>query len=382
MNNIIILSALIYLTQGLEGLPASSIFYYLKETLHFTPEKIMLLGSVTGLAWLCKPIWGYLSDNYLTKKTWIILSLISSISIALFFGLSPILPMTLVVIMLALNGYNAASRDVAIDGLSVIQGKETNTTEKIQAVQWTSITVASLLVGIGGGYIAEHFTYKVGFLCLIPLYLIVLYFTRNYKSTPSTQKRESFVKNLLSYKELITNKQFLLACLFLFLYKYSPSFGIPLMYAERDLFRRSKQWIGTLSSICSGAEILGAFLFYKFCKNINIKKWLYISVFLGALTSLAYLYFTPVTSIVYGIVFSFLGMMIHLVTMSFVAKNSLPGKEATSFALLCSISNLASTASSLSGAWLLPLIGLSGLIILSSLTSFLCLPLLRKLDIK
>jgi hypothetical protein len=60
---IYLLSSSVYFTQGVEGLPGISLFFYLKETLHFTPEKIMYIGSITGLAWLIKPIFGYLIDN-------------------------------------------------------------------------------------------------------------------------------------------------------------------------------------------------------------------------------------------------------------------------------------------------------------------------------
>jgi hypothetical protein len=95
------------------------------------------------------------------------------------------------------------------------------------------------------------------------------------------------------------------------------------------------------------------------------------------------LYFTQISAIVYGIVYAIMGMGIHLIVMSWMAKSTLPGKEATSFALLCSVNNLAAgTASSLSGAFLLPLVGLKFLIIISALTSFICLPIIKKLEIK
>jgi hypothetical protein len=53
--------------------------------------------------------------------------------------------------------------------------------------------------------------------------------------------------------------------------------------------------------------------------------------------------------------------------------------EATSFAVLCSFSNIALVASNLTGAYLLPIVGLKWLIILSAATSFLCLFLINKI---
>jgi len=380
---IYILSSAIYFTQGIEGLPGLSLFFYLKETLGFTPEKIMYIGSITGLAWLIKPLWGYLCDNFLSNKKWIILSLLGSISIAGYFGLSSALPLILLIILLSLASFNAALRDVSVDGIMCIDGKKGNVCDKIQAVQWVSITVAAIFVGLAGGYIADHFTYKIGYLCLIPIYLVIVGIVLRYKT--SVQRNRTTVplfSTLCSYKELFLNKKFLFACLFLFLYKFSPSFGTPLSFIERDVFKWSGQWMGILGAIVSCFEILGAIIFFKLCKKINVQKWLYISVFLGAVTSLCYLYFTPITAIVYGILFSVLGMFIHLIIMGWMANSTLPRKEATSFALLCSINNLAGTASGLSGAFLFPKIGLQWLIIASALTSFLCLPLIKKLEIK
>ena len=381
---IYVLSSLIYFAQGIEGLPGLAFFLFLKEKLGFTAEKVMFIGSITGLAWVVKPLWGYLCDNYLSKKKWIILSLLGSIGISLYFGLSPLIPLGVIILMLSLGGANAAIRDVAVDGIMCVDGKANDNCDKIQAIQWTSITVASILVGLGGGYIAQHFTYKIGYLCLIPIYLIILGVVLKYRTTvPQNRTTVHVWETICSYKELFTDKKFLFACLFLFLYKYSPSFGTPLAYIERDTFKWSAQFMGMLGAIVSCFEIVGSIIFFKICKKVKIKKWLYISVFLGAITSLCYLYFTPVTAVVYGIAFAVLGMFIHLIVMSFMAKSTIPGKEATSFALLCSISNLAAgSASSLTGAFLLPKIGLHPLIVLSAITSFICLPLIKKLEIE
>ena len=204
---IYLLSSSVYFTQGIEGLPGLSLFLYLKEQLGFTPEKMMLIASITGIAWIIKPLFGYLIDNYLTKKKWIVLSLLGSIGIALFMGLNPILTIPIIILTGILGNYNAASRDVACDGIMCVEGKETDNCDKIQAIQWTSITIASVLVGLGGGYIAQHFSYKMGYLCLIPIYLIILGIVLNYKIvTIQNTKQSNLLGNLLSYKELFQNR--------------------------------------------------------------------------------------------------------------------------------------------------------------------------------
>lgn len=731
-----ILSGAVYFTQGIEGLPGLSLFFYLKEKLHFNASTIMYIGSITTLAWLIKPLLGIFIDNYLTKKKFIILSLLGSIFITFYFGLSAFLPLFILIVMLTLCNFNSAIRDISVDGIMCVDGKETNNCDKIQcfddkteiltengwkkyntilktdkvlsldlktnqtsyqyikniyiyhynglmyrlknarlnflfspnhrffygrdnakhlfidtianlynknfkhhlelkqtflwngknieyiefpeynrttkiypklkiktdlwfeflgwflsegcvfqnrkdsqisisqikidnrlkikkllnnmnihywetkseilfnsyqikqellnqcyngttyigqfktipkyikkatpqqikifltafnlgdgwkrkkiheigycttspflfndlqelilksgcgisyktiyrknclplyiihqlkadnssffckditkekyngiiwdietipyhsvfirregrafwtgnSVQWISITIAGIFTGLLGGYIAEHYSYKIAYLLLIPIYLIILGIVLKYRTsvikTSVTLDRNKIYhigknvfwnnlwENIKSYKELFINKQFLLGALFLFVYQFSPGFGTPLMFIERDIFHWSGSFMGILGAISSCFSIFGAILYFKFSKKINIKKCLFWSVFLVGLTNLCYLWFNPITAIIYSFIFSLLGMFIFLNTMTWMAKSTLSGKESTSFALLCSVNNLSGTLSTLTGAWLFPLIGLKTIIIIASLSAFLSLPILKKLDIK
>ena len=370
------LSSAVYFTQGIEGLPSQGLFYYLKETLHFSPEKIMVLGSLTTFAWLVKPLIGYTIDSTFTKRIWIFVSLALDIVFVLLLGLMQ-MPLIILVALLVLNSSSSAFRDVAVDGIMCVEGKKYQATGKIQSIQWASILVAGLFTGLGGAFIAEKWGYQVAFLCLIPIYLLVGLPTYFYREEQREKKNSALFTDL---KRLFSDKKILIIGLFIFLYKYSPSFGTPLFFIQRDSFKWGKMWIGTLGTISTLFGVIGALLYYKFSQKINIKKWLYFSVFAGALTTLSYLYYTPVSAIVYDVIYSLIGMFIFLMVMDFMARHSVKGLEATSFALLCSVNNLSGVASNLSGAFLLPMIGLKWLIVLSAVTSFLCLFLINKIE--
>lgn len=370
------LSSAVYFTQGIEGLPGQGLFYYLKETLHFSPDKIMFLGSLTTFAWMVKPLIGYAIDHTFSKRCWIFISLVLDIVFVLFLGLMQ-MPLIFLVVLLTVNSASAAFRDVAVDGIMCVEGKKYQATGKIQSIQWVSILVAGLFTGIGGAFIAEKWDYRIGFLCLVPVYLLVGLPAYFYQEESGEKKYASL---LIDLKRLFSDKKILIIGLFIFLYKYSPSFGTPLLFIQRDTFKWGKMWIGTLGTVSTVCGIIGSLLYYRFSQKINIKKWLYFSVFLGALTTLSYLYYTPLTAVAYDVVYSFLGMFIFLMVMDFMARHSVKGLEATSFALLCSINNLSGAAGNLSGAFLLPHIGLKWLIALSALTSFLCLPLIRRIE--
>lgn len=370
------LSSAVYFTQGIEGLPSQGLFYYLKETLCLSPQKIMILGSFTTLAWLVKPLIGYLIDNSFSKRAWIFISLVLDIVFILFLGLTR-MPLIILAAFLMLNSTGAAFRDVAVDGIMCVEGKKYQVTGRIQSIQWASILAAGLFTGIGGAIIAEKWGYQAGFLCLIPVYLLVSLPAYFYQEE-QTEKKYSTL--LTDFKKLFSDKKILIIGLFIFLYKYSPSFGAPLFFIQRDSFKWAKIWIGTLGTISTLFGVIGSLLYYRFSRRINIKKWLYFSVFAGALTTLSYLYYTPLSAVVYDVAYSFIGMFIFLMVMDFMARHSISGLEATSFALLCSINNLSGVASNLSGAFLLPIIGLKWLIVLSALTSFLCLFLINKIE--
>jgi len=388
-----LLSASIYATQGLESLPGLAMFAFLKEKLGLTPDKIMFLSSIIALPWLIKPIFGFVIDNYLSKKSWLLWSLIGSILVSFYFGLSPYLTIPIIIGMSILGNLSTAWRDISNDGLACVEGKENDCCAIFQNVQWTAITLSGIVTGLAGGFIADHFSYKFAYLCLIPIYLIILGIVSKYREINPLKElkqqynnsvcynKNSFWETLISYKELFTNKPFLLGCLFIFLFNFSPSIGTPLKYIERDNFHWSWTFLGILDALFLGVSLIGSFLYWKFGKRFNLKKIFYWAVFISASTTLCYLHFTKISAIVYGILFSIVAMFIFLTVMTFMAESTIKGKESTSFALLCSVNNLAATLSLAVGGWLFPIVGLKWLIILSAGTSFLCLPLIKKLKI-
>lgn len=404
------LTAFTFFSQGMEDLPGQSLFFWFKETLNLSPSTIMYLGSIITIPWIIKPIWGWFSDSYLSKKLIVALTVIGSSLIAFFFGVTHSLPLPLIITLLTVGAFFTAMRSTAVGGVACIEGKCYNNIEKLQSIRWISITLAGIVTGLAGGYVAEHYSYQIGYLLLIPFYAFLFFSLKNFVESKSslpepscsncyhyyTQcdgdeynvcqtykvKKESFLENLKSYKAVFTDKKFLLLCVFLFLYNYAPAFGTPLSFIQRDKFGWSKEFMGFLGALGAAMSIIGAYLFYKYANKFNVRKLLIISVWVGAITSLCYLWYTPFSAILFDVVFSIVGMFVELVIMTLMTQQSLTGKEATSFAVMCSITNFAGLTSSISGAWLLPKIGLPWLIILAAGTSFICLPLISRLEWK
>ena len=372
------LSALIYFAQGINGLPALSFFCYLKETLGFDVQKIMYITSLISLAWCAKPCGGWLIDFLgISKKIWIIWSIIISLVFTLLLGFISYLPF--VIFCMFLISTSGAIRDIANDGQMCVMGKKYKCTGALQSLQWSSITVASILTGLLGGIIAEHFNYHIAYLLLVPFYVTMLFIALNYKEeTLNTASKLSFIDSM---KNLFKDKNLLLVCIFLFLYNLSPSIGAPLQFIQLDTFKWSKTFIGLLGTIGAIASLGGTWLYWKFSKNLDLKLWLYRSIWLGAICTLGYLFYFPFTAVLYDIIFSITSMFFTLLVLDFMARESKTGYEALTFALLCSVTNLTSTLNGFIGGWLFPIVGLKVLIIISAFASFLCLPLISRLKL-
>jgi hypothetical protein len=376
------LSALCYFIQGIESLPSLSLFAYFKDVLHYSPDKQMFIRSILHLAWFPKILWGFCIDNYFSRKIWITISIIIDIITVMVLGLWS-LPLIFLITFMSLNAMDSAIRDVAVDGTMCIEGKKYRITGKIQSIQWIFVTIPAIISGLLGGYLADNFNYKIAFLCLIPFYLLMFIPVYFYREERVIRTKEKIIDTIKKYKIIFKNKGFLWACIFLFLYKFNPSFGTPLEYIQSNGFKWSYSFMGLLTTISSVISIIGALIYYKVSKKIEIIKWLKISVFLGAITSLSYLYYTPFTALLYLVLYSFIGMAVHLLMLDFLAQSTINGLEATTFALLCGISNLSTFwASEYTGSLLYPIIGLNWLIVVSSFTSFLCLFIVPKLIIK
>ena len=266
------------------------------------------------------------------------------------------------------------------DGLMVEESKKAGTTGPGQSVQWGALFTAQILTGIAGGYIAEKFSYRVAYLLITIFPILIAFCAFKYPEPKAEAKRPTL--DLGSWLKALSRRDFLLSALFLFCLWFSPSVGTPIMDKMRDGLHFSKIWIGWLGTIGAVCSLIGALLYFKFSKGINIKKWLFWGTLLSAVSTFAYLYLTPVTVVWYAVLFGISGAFVQLIVMDFCARTCPEGTEATTFALLCSILNFGSFCSNLAGAALFKYLGYNGLIIVSGSFTLLCLGIIPYLRIE
>ena len=375
------MSALVYFNQGIGSLTGQPLFFYLKENLGLPPSTVMYLSSVTTLPWMVKPLYGWLSDTFplfgYRRKSYMILSGLLGVMTSLAIGLTPVLPLMALYGLLVLDALSGAMKDVAVDGIMVEEGQRLRITGKIQSVQWGSLTLATVITGAAGGWIAEHFDYHLSFLLVALFPALVALLACFYKERPASEGRET-----IPWKAVLENKRLLLSMLFLFLFWFSPAFGVPVSFKMRDEFHFSRFTMGLLSTVGSACSILGAVWYWRVNRDLNIKKWLVISVLVSGFSTFAYLYLTPTSIWAYAVLFGIFSMAIQLIVMDFSARICPKGKEATVFALITSILNLGTFLSGIAGGKLYTLVGYNWLVILSGVSTFLCLPLIPFLNLE
>ena len=380
-----ILFSLIYFGQGIYHLPAQSIELWLKDIMGLGVEKIAYIAAFATIPWTIKPLYGIISDSLplfgYRRKSYLIISYILIILTSLyifFFGLT--IPTLLLINVLAATCFSFS--DVCCDGIMVEKGQECNMTGVFQSVQWGAISVASVLTGLFGGLIAQYLNYRYANLFVALIILGILGFIiKNYKEKKRTEKINT--KSFIGIKKAIKNKQLWLALVFLFCLWFSPSFGLALRWKMRDVLHFNEIFIGLLGTTGAGFGILGAIIYSKICKKVNLKKLLKWSIIFSGITTFCFLYYPNwIVALIYAVLFGVFGMIAHLVVLDYAAKITPKEAEGFAFAGICSVLNLGGMLSGVVGGFLYPKIGLNWLIIISGLFTLLCLFFIPHLKIK
>ena len=106
MNFLYILASLGHFSQGIASLAGQPLYYYLREHLGISVSTIMLIGSLTNIPWMIKPVYSILSDlvpiKNLRRRPYIFISAVISSIMALVIGLTPVVSLSLLIAFLLL----------------------------------------------------------------------------------------------------------------------------------------------------------------------------------------------------------------------------------------------------------------------------------------
>ncbi|MEI7751374.1 MAG: MFS transporter [Candidatus Omnitrophota bacterium] len=386
---------------GLGSLPGLAINFLLKDKAGLTPEKMAYFQAITLIAWVIKPLWGLISDLFpifgSRRKAYLILTSLLAAAAWLVLAFLPDQSGARLLLLLMTLIYMAyAFQDVVSDGLMVETGQPLNMTGQFQSIQWAAVYVAMIISSFAGGLVAElaqkgALSYRsiFGMTAVFPVLTAVIVLLLVKEPPRSHLEREAE----LGLRDVFRHRGLWILAAFLFLWNFSPSFGAPFFYYTVDTLKFSASFLGILQAVTSAGALLGSILYGLAFSKFPIRKFLWIAVLVGVLSTLSYyIYFAPwlighpvaLKSLVLTMNF-FLGTasaVIFLALLNLAARTSPQFAGGTVFALLMSFYNLGQMGSSALGGFLFPRIGLQPLILLSAAFSLLVLFLIPHLPVK
>ncbi|MBI4610471.1 MAG: MFS transporter [Candidatus Rokubacteria bacterium] len=370
--------AVVYFAQGMWYLPNLSITFLLKDTLGLSAAQTAAFFSITVIPWLVKPVYGLVSDFLplfgRRRKSYFLLTSGLAAAMGFTLGMMPSHTYWGVAVFFTLMGFGLAFTDVLTDAMMVENGQRLGLTGTFQAVQWAAISVASMLVGIGGGWLAQHKPLQVTFMIAMVFpaisFCMAVWAIREPRVEAGGQR---FRETWLAIRGTLGSRPLWIVAGFIFFYNFSPSFGPALTYYSTDVLRFSKLFLGTLDSLLYASGAVGAALYFALCRSIPFNRLIHFAIGGGVTATLAYLgYVGPVSAVAIALIFGAVGMIIQLTILDLAAKACPKQAEGTFFALLMSVFNGAVQVGQISGGWLYDQLGFTNLILISAAFTALC----------
>jgi predicted MFS family arabinose efflux permease len=337
-----------------------------------TAGQLAAFTWITTIPWFIKPLYGLLSDFVplfgTRRRSYFLLMSGMAAASALALSLMPGASYAWLAAMITLLWLGVGFTDVLTDALMVENGKRVGLTGAFQSVQWGALSAASILVGVGGGYLAERRAFAAAFALVacfpIVSFLMALLVGREAPARPSL---EGFGETWTAVRDSLGRRELWAVAGFTFFWAFSPSFGPAFFYYETDVLGFSQTFIGVLSSLGAAASIVGAWAYARLSQRHSLKRLIVWSFGAGVRGTLAYLvYRGPVSGIAITVVFGAIGMTAQLAFLDLAAKACPRHAEATFFALLMSVYNLGTRSGEWTGATLYDGLGYAPLVLIST----------------
>ena len=382
LRRLFVFFATVYVVQGVAepkaGLATQPIFFLLKDEMRLSAAETAAFFALIGIAWNVKPLYGLLSDlvpllGYRRRSYLLLTTAVAALG-WLALGMLPAYGWGLTLAILGLTGLGLAFTDVLCDAVMVEEGKARGLTARFQSIQWAAIYGASLLAGIGGGYLSAHVAYNRTFL-LVALFPALSFAASAWAvHEPRARFDRATVRaTATALRRGVRSRPLWRAAAFILLWNFSPSFGVPLEYHMVDTLGITKIQLGVLASLGSGAAMLGAVVFGRYATRLALRPLLNVAVAIGVAGTLAYYGLVGWWSAVaLTLTVSFVSAVALLATLDLAARAVPRHAEGTFFAALMSVSNLGSTGGEWVGGQLYALIGLPWLIAVSAAATAAC----------
>jgi folate/biopterin transporter len=394
---------LVYFVQGILGLARLAISFFLKDELALSPAEVSVLFGLASLPWVLKPLYGFLSDSVsllgYRRRSYLILA-------GCFGSLCWLSLATLVhapwqaTLAIAGSSLAIAVSDVIVDSIVVERVHDQSQAEvgSLQSLCWGATALGGLLTAYLSGLLLEHWSQRTLFAITAIFPLLVALAALLINELPESRPLNWAVaqQQLGNLKQALFQKAILLPVGFLFLWQATPSSETAFFFFTTNDLGFNPEFLGRVRFVTSFAALLGVWIFQRHLKPVPIRRIFLWSTILSAGLGMTTLILVTHWNRALGIsdrwfslgdslILTVIGQIAFMPVLVLAARLCPRGIEATMFAILMAVSNLAGVISHETGALLMYGLGISEhgferlwlLLILTNLSTLFPLPFLH-----
>ncbi|MCG9890555.1 MAG: folate/biopterin family MFS transporter [Thermosynechococcaceae cyanobacterium MS004] len=394
---------LVYFVQGILGLARLAVSFFLKDELGLTPAEVAALMGVVALPWVIKPLFGFLSDSLplfgYRRRSYLLLS--SVLGSAAWFSLGSFVHSAgAATLVITLSSLAIAVSDVIVDSIVVERIRAENQADAgaLQSLCWATTALGGLITAYLSGFLLEHLDLRTIFLITasFPLLVSIAAVLLNDSKVEMPADLSAAKMHLQKIKAALTQKQIWLPVFFVFLWQATPSSDSAFFFFSTNELGFQPEFLGRVRLVTSIATLLGVWVFQRFLKTIPLRSIFLWSTLISMVLGMTTLILVTHANRSLGIddqwfslgdslVQTVMGQIAFMPVLVLAAQLCPAGIEATMFAILMSVSNLAGLLSHESGALLTHWLGVTEtnfewlwlLVTVTNLTTLLPLPLLN-----
>ncbi len=393
---------LVYFVQGILGLARLAISFFLKDELGLSPAEVSALVGVAALPWMIKPLFGFISDGLpilgYRRRPYLILS--GLLGVLSWVALATVVDSAWAAMLaIALGSLSVAFSDVIVDSLVVerARGESLGTAGSLQALCWGASALGGVLTAYFSGSLLEHFSTRTVFAITasFPLIVSLVAWLIAEARVTETMNWSIVLGQVGQLRQAISQKSIWLPTAFLFLWQATPTAESAFFFFTTNELGFEPEFLGRVRLVTSLASLVGIWLFQRFLKTVPFRVIFGWSTVISAVLGMSTLLLVTHANRALGIddrwfslgdnlVLTMMGQIAYMPILVLAARLCPPGVEATLFALLMSVVNLAGLLSYESGALLMHWLGITEnnftnlalLVVITNLSTLLPLPFL------
>jgi len=392
---------LVYFVQGVLGLARLAISFFLKDELSLSPAQVAALMGVAALPWVIKPVFGFLSDSVplfgYRRRSYLVLS--GLLGMGSWVALATVVHSAwAATAAIAVSSLSIAVSDVIVDSLVVERARQESLSDSgsLQSLCWGTSAVGGIITAYFSGFLLEHFSTHTVFAITASFPLLVSAAAWLISEAPVNEPPNLDVarSQIAQLRQAITQKQIWLPTAFLFLWQSTPTSDAAFFFFTTNELGFAPEFLGRVRLVTSVAALVGVWIFQRFLRAVPVRQIFFWTTILSTVLGMTTLLLVTHTNRSLGIddrwfslgdslVLTVMGQVAYMPVLVLAARLCPPGIEATFFALLMSITNLASLLSHETGALLMYWLGITQtnfqslwlLVVITNLSTLLPLPL-------